>query len=66
MSGIGEYLRLTAEELEDLDEMTRAGLCAPAWDAAAALAGARHLHEGLVEFFRAAARANHSVPVRQE
>ncbi|WP_328791088.1 MULTISPECIES: DUF1877 family protein [unclassified Streptomyces] len=58
------YDRLAASA--DLDEMTRAGLCAPGHDAAATLAGARHLYEGLVEFFTAAARAQDAVLVWQE
>ncbi|WP_326591840.1 hypothetical protein [Streptomyces sp. NBC_01294] len=36
--------------------MAQAQLCAHGWDAARTLTWARHLYEGLAEFFAAAAR----------
>ncbi|MFI1286308.1 hypothetical protein ACH4U5_37045 [Streptomyces sp. NPDC020858] len=44
--------------------MAQAQLCAHGWDAARTLTWARHLYEGLVEFFAAA--RGHAVLVGQE
>ncbi|MER7000978.1 YfbM family protein [Streptomyces sp. NPDC000410] len=57
------YDRLAAHA--DPQELVEAGLCRHGWDGPRTLEWARHLYDGLVEFFGGAAREGHAVLVWQ-